>query len=499
MADRARDETVEDRVVEGVAVVGRHPEDGGGHHDLVVHRAVVGVDRVGAHAPLLAFRGAADPGERPGARPPADVDEVLGEAVGADLHALVAAPLVGIADAQLDRGELAQGPRLRVGVHPLRLADAGGEGGPHVLADEAEPFALRRGEAARHVFLAEQVAQGAVLDLQGALLQAALLLRAGQDDAFELEGGGRGGGVQHGSVTGDRPETEVVADLLRRGRGQDPRHGLEEVRLADDDAGDQWGAGAARDGLPTQAGREGVDLRPGHRVVMRVGVAQLHHRQGGFGELGLEREDRRAGPPRPLRVMTEEAQHLGDMGGEGFPHAPGGGLVAEIERALREGEPRLPELQGDLGLVLLVLPGEHPEERPRTLGVEIGGRLQERLRRLGLLEFGQDGAQTGRELGRAGLEAEGGTPEIGEPTLIGGGVRLREQLAVDRQEILLDEVVLPGEGIVDGPVRGQGKAAQPDSVGVHPEVLPRGHRRVAVGLDQVRPSQGQGQQGDEQG
>ena len=164
MADRAGDETVEHGVVEGVAVVGRHAEDGGGHHDLVVQWAVVGVDRVGAHAPLLAFRGAADAGERPGARPPADIAEVLGEAVGADLHAFVAAELVGITHAQLDRGELAQGPRLRLGIHPLQLADAGGEGGPHVLADQAEPFALRRGEAARHVFLAEQVAQGAVLD-----------------------------------------------------------------------------------------------------------------------------------------------------------------------------------------------------------------------------------------------------------------------------------------------------------------------------------------------
>ena len=286
-----------------------------------------------------------------------------------------------------------------------------------------------------------------------------MLPGAGQDDALELEGGGRRGGVEHGSMPGDRLEAEVIADRLRRGLGEDPRQSLEEIGLADDDAGDRGGAGAPRDGLPAQAWREGVDLRPGHRVVMGVRVAQLHQRQGDFGEPSLEREDRRAGLPGSRRVITEEAQHLGDMGGEGVPHALGGGLVAEIERALREGEPRLPELQRDLRLVLLVLPSEHPEERPRAFGVEIGGGLQERLRRLGLVELGQDGAQPGRELGRAGLEAEGGTPEIGEPTLIGGGVRLREQLAVDHEEVLLDEVVLPGEGVVDGPVGGQGETA----------------------------------------
>ena len=232
---------------------------------------------------------------------------------------------------------------------------------------------------------------------------------------------------------------------------------------------------------------------------MRVGIAQLHHRQGDFGEPGLEREDRRAGLPGPRRVLTEEAQHLSDMGGEGVPHALGGGLVAEIERALREGEPRLPELQRDLRLVLLVLPSEHPEERPRAFGVEIGGGLQERLRRLGLVELGQDGAQPGRELGRAGLEAEGGTPEIGEPTLIGGGVPLREQLAVDHEEVLLDEVVLPGEGVVDGPVGSQWETAQPSPVRMRPEVLPGGDRRVAVGLDEIRPGQGRSQQQGEQG
>jgi len=156
-------------------------------------------------------------------------------------------------------------------------------------------------------------------------------------------------------------------------------------------------------------------------------------------------------------------------------------------------------LQRDLGLVLLVLPGEHPEERPRAFGVELGGSLQQSLRGLGFVELGQDGAQPGGQFGRTGLEAERGTPEVGEPALVAGGIRLREQVGVDRQEVLLDQVVLPGEGVVDGPVGGQGETAQPSPVRMRPEILPGGHRRVAVGLDEIRPGQGRRQQEGEQG
>jgi len=109
-----------------------------------------------------------------------------------------------------------------------------------------------------------------------------LLLGAGEDDPLELEGGLGRRRVEHGGATGDRLEAQVVADVFGGGRGEDAGERPEEVGLADDDAIDRGGAGAAGGRLPTQPRREGVDLRPRHGMVMRIGIPQLHHRQRGF-------------------------------------------------------------------------------------------------------------------------------------------------------------------------------------------------------------------------
>ena len=170
---------------------------------------------------------------------------------------------------------------------------------------------------------------------------------------------------------------------------------------------------------------------------MRVGIAELHHRQGDLREFGLKSEDGGAGLGGPGRIVAKKTQHLGDMGRERVAHALGGGLVAEVERPLRQRKARLPEMQGDLGLVLLILRGEDPEEGAGTLGVKGAGRIEQRLRGLRLVEASQDGTQPRGQFGRAGFEAQGGPPEIGEAALVAIGILLDQQVGVDREQVPL--------------------------------------------------------------
>ena len=229
-------------------------------------------------------------------------------------------------------------------------------------------------------------------------------------------------------------------------------------------------------------------------MVVGIRIPQLHHRQGHLGELDLESQDRGARLLGAGGVIAQEAQHLGDVGGEGIAHALGGGLVAEIERALGQGQARLPEIQGDLGLVLLVLGGEDAEERPGAFRVQVGGGVEQGLRGLGLVELGQDRAEAGRQFSGAMLEPQGRAPKIGEATLITVGILLRQQVGVDREQVLLDKVILPSEGIIDRPVGGDGMRLVPAAVRVQPKILRRGHRGVAVRLHQIGLHQGGGQQ-----
>ena len=107
--DGRGDVAVEHGVVQFGPGVARGGEDGGGEGDLVVQGVVVGVHRVGAHAPFLAFGRPADAGELPAEVPGVHLDEVVGQPARADRGLLAGSPFVGVADLGPEGGEFGEG------------------------------------------------------------------------------------------------------------------------------------------------------------------------------------------------------------------------------------------------------------------------------------------------------------------------------------------------------------------------------------------------------
>ena len=113
----------------------------------------------GVHAPLAAVDGLADAAEGVVVFEEAGAPEVGEEIVGRDFEGGVAAPVVGIADADLEGAEFGDGFLLGGGGHPGEVFEADAEGGDEV-GDDGFGLGLGfGGEEALGVDLADGVAE----------------------------------------------------------------------------------------------------------------------------------------------------------------------------------------------------------------------------------------------------------------------------------------------------------------------------------------------------
>ena len=127
VADLVADDGADGSVVGGGGGLGIEEgrlQDGGGEVEAVVEREVDGVDGLRGHGPLLAVDGGADAAEVVVVFEEAGAPEVGEEVVGRDLVGGVAAPVVGIADADLQGAEFGEGFGFGGGGHPGEVLEA---------------------------------------------------------------------------------------------------------------------------------------------------------------------------------------------------------------------------------------------------------------------------------------------------------------------------------------------------------------------------------------
>ncbi len=185
MADgRAHGPVVVGGIGQGI-VVGRL-QVGGGEVQGVLDRQVHRIDGLGRHPPGVAIHRLAQLGEvAVELEALAEVDVQQG-VVRDDLQALEVAPLVRIADQDLERGELGLGAGLGGGRHPGQAVDPASEGGGDVAGHHLDlGFGLGR-EPAPGVEPADRLAQGVISRIDCALPPGRLFGRA--LDGFGVEG-----------------------------------------------------------------------------------------------------------------------------------------------------------------------------------------------------------------------------------------------------------------------------------------------------------------------
>ncbi|MND98284.1 hypothetical protein D3C80_906270 [compost metagenome] len=107
-------------------------QDGRREDDLVIGRVVVGVDRLGRHAPLGLVHRLVQAVQL---IVPLELTQTLGiaeQVVGADFQRRIVAPLVGVTDLDGELAQLLLSRRLGVRSHPGQVVDAVRQGGAQV-------------------------------------------------------------------------------------------------------------------------------------------------------------------------------------------------------------------------------------------------------------------------------------------------------------------------------------------------------------------------------
>ncbi len=287
VTDGGADAAVVGRRVEPRTKVGRL-QDGGGEHDLVGGGVVIGVHRLGRHAPLRAVHRLVQP--RHLAAPLEGVGplDVAIEVGGADLEPGVVAPLVRIAD--LDRHGLQLGLGLRLGLraHPVERLDALAERGAKVL-DQVTDLGLGLGrEVAGDIGAAQGLAHHRVVERDAALPARALRRLAGQHRAAEGEMRLLEPVVQIRRRLVDQVEGSPGLEHIERRRPVDGGHLRQGGLFADHDAGHPLQLGRVEHGPPGISGGVLGQLLHGGGVIDLVRIAFLHAAPAGRGDPGFE-------------------------------------------------------------------------------------------------------------------------------------------------------------------------------------------------------------------
>src|ERR1035437_5964346 len=248
--------------------------------EAVVQREVDGVDGLGLHAPLFAVHGNADAAELVVILEEATAPDIAEEISGLDLEAGVAAPVVGVADTDVECAEF--GERLGFGGrgHPRQGRETDAEGSHDVVYHRLGlGFGFGR-EVALHVQLADCVAEQTVYQGDAALIAGTHLESTGEGLAEHCEA--------------------LVGERLRQIVGVGHDEVVREIVLPDV-AGD----GCYEGGF----GGEGGEL-PG--VVRLLDVLAVSEREMTIGDGALELED--GGGAGISVVEAGEFEHGRDMG-----------------------------------------------------------------------------------------------------------------------------------------------------------------------------------------
>ncbi len=473
VADHPADGAVVDGHI-GLGIEERRLQDRGREHDLVHGRVVVGVHRLGRHAPLGAVDRAAQP---PGAALPLELFGPLGvavEVVRRDLQGGVVAPSVGIGDLDGEVGELVQRLLLGHRGHPVELLDARGEGALQVV-DQLQHLGLGLGrEVALDVELAHRLAHGRIGRRHRPFPAHRLLGLAAQGLVAELEArvAERLGQVGRGRV--GHGEGQPRLEHRQRGLGEDGGLLREGGVVRQDRPVGLAQAAGFQEAVEVEARRIGRELGQGHGVVGLVPVAPISPLPARLGQAGLEGDD--VGGAGLGVGPAGQGQHAGDIGLVGGLLRREGRL--EVVVLVRQAHAVGAHVEHVVGRVLGVGRDVGPEDGPpeqvmaahhRGDVLAGGGRthdLQVRLQRLGAQGVDASvvhvGAVEGADLAARAVERRAGRGRVLEDGVDpvfrqhGQGVEGAEAGAVGRDDHVVDigpvgvaeEVVARLDGLV---------------------------------------------------
>ena len=247
--------------------------------------------------------------------------------------------------------------------HPRKLSDVLVQRAFNRLYDVQHAlFALRR-KSARHIGLAQRIAQSVISGVDATPPARRKFRRAGQRVVEEIE------------ILIDEGLAEIWRGLMR----QLPleihlpmRDGMlldgllqaaEEIRRGDKKSLLRGRMDQREITLPVERRRQLLELRQSHLVVDVLGIAALHHVHGRFGQLGFHLENNRCVRSGLGRRFARELEHVGKMRQVLLAHLNGLGVVIEIEIAAGHGEAALVELRHGLLRVVIILDGREAEHR----------------------------------------------------------------------------------------------------------------------------------------
>ena len=482
VADLVADDAADAAVVHGrvrVRVEKRRLQDRGREDDLVLGWRIVGVHRLGRHAPLVVVDRPAQAVHPEVPLEGARAQHVADHVVRPDLQTRIITPLVRIAD--LDAEQLQLGQRLGAGfrAHPFQGLDARGHGAAQVLDQLLHLGAALRWEPAFDIKPAQRLAHHGLGEGDAATLAGALLGLAAQLPQAE--------GVVRVREPLRQQRRRLVHDVeglpglqrLDRRLGEGLGDQREGRVLRDDEAVMVAIAGGAQEGVPVHARRGGLKLGPAHWIVGAVAVAALGRGPVGLGDARLEGDDRVG---RRRRILpSRHGQHLLDIGA--VSDQLGREPLFQIVVPVRQAQAALAQI----GLIDLRVAGVVIDEaaEDRSPGAAIGLAHQRRHGRV--IVRGAHGVQQRLYRRRIRRLDRRHVHEAGVEVVDLGFVRPRRQ-ALGRRDFLdqrphavLGQLGQHVEGAVACAVRRDFQRVQEQAVGEPVEVVARRHRGVPSG------------------
>ncbi len=462
-------------------------QDTGREVERIGQRQVHGIDDLRHHGPLAAVDRAVQLGQ---------VALVVGQFGAADIAVGVAAdnieigivdPLVGIADADLQRPKLGQGLLLGRRRHPGQVGNARMIGGQQVV-DDGVDLGLGLGrEILFRIELADDFTERIVGRRDGTLPARRLLGRTRHGRAVEGEMLVTESLGQDASIAVDGMESQIGLpgiDRLRRHQGRQPR---DRARLPDDEVLLVGQARRLEIGVPVEARRLGGEVGAHPGIIGLVHVFAVDAAGVGLGHLRFQRHD-----GRRLRLGIGDAgqrQHVRNVRlvlGAQVGHL---GRRVEIIVAIGQAQSALQQVGHVVVGVFEALGDPYAEN---MVGIEVGG--VERI------DIGpQGGAEIGRQRGL--IRHAGNGVELGlerrqalglDPRLVHvAGIVVADFLRIGTMRRaplggILDQVADLAAGLVgQGGIRTEGRAVgrdlrrlYPGAVGVVVEVVARLDRMV---------------------